>query len=402
MTKANLTTADTDSNNLQAEDGVQQAHSQPTTSQQTSQQPEISPARRRVRLLLLILVPLIAAIIGLIFYLLGGRYVETDNAYVKADKLPISTQVSGLVATVAVQENQAVAAGQLLFSLDEADFIVEQAQAEAKLAQVVTDLNALKASFAEKQAELDLAQSQLVYAKKQEARQANLSIKNYTSAANLDDARQNSQAAALKINALKQDMARIAASLNGGPEQPVKQHPLYKNAQADLNRAQLNLDRIAVRAAEPGVVSNLPKVGQYLHAGNLAMMLIATQSPWVEANFSETDITHMRPGQPVTISVDAYPDYQWTGTVDSLSPGTGAEFSVIPAQNATGNWVKITQRVPVRIHLDTAVTSEQASDSASEPEAATHNKPAPPLRAGLSATVKVDTEQKSRLNNWSF
>lgn len=407
MTKANLPTADTNSSNLQVEASSQQTTDQQTTGQQTidqqtGKQPDISPARRRVRLMLLVLVPLIATIIGVIFYLLGGRYVETDNAYVKADKVPISTQVSGLVSKVAVQENQAVAAGQLLFTLDDADFVVERAQAEAKLAQVVTDLNALKASFAEKQAELDLANSQLTYAKKQESRQVNLNAKNYTSAANLDDARQTTQMAALKIAAVKQEMASISANLAGGPEQPIAQHPLYKSAQASLNRAQLNLNRVAVHAAESGVVSNLPKAGQYLHAGNLAMMLITTQSPWVEANFSETDITHMRPGQPVTITVDAYPDYEWTGTVESLSPGTGAEFSVIPAQNATGNWVKITQRVPVRIHLDPAPTTEQHSASTAEPDTAASNQQAPPLRPGLSATVIVDTEQKSRLNNWSF
>lgn len=386
MNQANLTAADTDSSADQADATLQTDAS----SQQATSAPAMSPARGRIRMVLLVLVPLTAAIIGLTFYLLGGRYVETDNAYVKADKVPISTQVSGLVAQVAVQENQRVDANQLLFSLDNADFRVAQAEAEAKLAQVVTDLNALKASFAEKQAELDVASSQLSYAKKQENRQANLSIKNYTSAAMLDDARQNTQLAALKIATLKQDIARIRATLAGGPEQPIKQHPLYRSAQAELDRAQLNLERVEVHAAVAGVVSNVPKAGQYLHAGNVAMMLIATDSPWVEANFSETDITHMRPGQPVTISVDAYPDYKWQGTVDSLSPGTGAEFSVIPAQNATGNWVKITQRVPVRIHLT--------------PQTATGNNEqgAPPLRAGLSATVKVDTEQQSRLNNWSL
>ncbi|ART83190.1 hypothetical protein CBP31_11680 [Oceanisphaera profunda] len=389
MNKANHPAADTDSSAHQADATLQTDAS----SQQAASAPAMSPAQGRIRLVLLVLVPLLAAIIGLTFYLLGGRYVETDNAYVKADKVPISTQVSGLVAKVAVQENQRVDANQLLFSLDSADFRVAQAEAEAKLAQVVTDLNALKASFAEKQAELDVASSQLSYAKKQENRQANLSIKNYTSAAMLDDARQNTQLAALKIAALKQDIARIRANLAGGPELPIKQHPLYRSAQAELERAQLNLERVEVRAAVAGVVSNVPKAGQYLHAGNLAMMLIATDSPWVEANFSETDITHMRPGQPVTISVDAYPDYKWQGTVDSLSPGTGAEFSVIPAQNATGNWVKITQRVPVRIHLIAPTQDETATGN--------NEQAAPPLRAGLSAKVKVDTEQQSRLNNWS-
>ncbi|ART81130.1 hemolysin D [Oceanisphaera avium] len=344
----------------------------------------IPPKRRRLRLVLLILIPSLLALIGLIFYLLGGRYVETDNAYVKADKVPISTQVSGAVAQVLVRENESVNAGQLLFTLDPAQFEVEQAQAQAKLAQVVTNLTALKASYGEKEAELELANSQLVYAKKQEARQTNLSAKNFTSAASLDDARQTTKMAALKIAAIQQEMASIRANLAGGPERPLEEHPLYKSALADLNLAKLNLARTAVRAAVPGVVSKLPKVSQYLNTGTIALMLIETGSPWVEANFTENDITHMHAGLPVSITIDAYPSYKWTGTVNSLSPGTGAEFSVIPAQNATGNWVKITQRVPVRIQLN--------------PDA-----DAPPLRAGLSATVEVDTEQKNRLAAlWPF
>ena len=381
-TSANPQAAETTPSNSEPMDTAQVDTNQ--LENPAAQDTAIPPKRRRLRLVLLILVPLLLTIIGLIFYLSGGRYVETDNAYVKADKVPISTQVSGAVARVLVRENEQVSAGQLLFTLDPAQLEVEQAQADAKLAQVVTNLTALNANYGEKQAELELANSQLVYAKKQEARQANLSAKNYTSAANLDDARQTSKMAALRITAIQQEMASIRANLAGGPEQPLEAHPLYNSALADLNLAKLNLARGEVRAPAPGVVSKLPKVGQYLNTGTIAMMLLETGSPWVEANFTENDITYMHAGLPVSVTIDAYPGYKWSGTVNSLSPGTGAEFSVIPAQNATGNWVKITQRVPVRIQLDA-------------------NQDAPPLRAGLSANVEVDTEQKTRLATlWPF
>lgn len=339
--------------------------------------------RRRLRLVLLVLVPLLAAIIGVIFYLLGGRYVETDNAYVKADKVPISTEISGLVAEVLVQENQKVAAGQLLFRLDAAAFEVNKAQAEAKLAQVRSELAALKASYREKQAELELAKTQHGFALKQQRRQADLMTKHYTSTANFDDARQSAELAALKMTALKHDIVRIAENLAGGPDRPIESHPLYRAAQAELNRTKLDLEHVAVRAAAPGVVSNLPKTSQFLNAGTMAMILVETETPWVEANFTETDITHMQPGQAVTVHIDTYPDVEWSGTVDSLSPGTGAEFSVIPAQNATGNWVKITQRVPVRIRLNPT-------------------EGAPDLRAGLSARVEVDTGQTRRIAGMSL
>jgi multidrug resistance efflux pump len=196
--------------------------------------------------------------------------------------------------------------------------------------------------------------------------------------ARLDEARQASELAAQQITALEQDLKRIAASLGGAPDTPLEQHPSYRAAAAELAQAKLDLERTVVRAPLAGTVSKPPKPGQYVAAGATAMALVATGHVWVEANFTETDLTHVRPGQPVEVHVDTYPDAVWTGVVESLSPATGAEFAVIPPQNATGNWVKITQRLPLRIRLD--------------------ERPGlPQLRAGLSATVDIDTGHRRKV-----
>lgn len=188
---------------------------------------------------------------------------------------------------------------------------------------------------------------------------------------------------AQQTETLEQDLKRIAETLGGRVDTPVESHPAYRAALAELEQAKLDLARTEVRASLPGTVSKPPKPGQYVSVGSTAMALVVTGNLWVEANFTETDLTYAHPGQPVVVHVDTYPDAVWKGAVDSLSPATGAEFSVIPAQNATGNWVKIAQRVPVRIKLD------QVSGN-------------PPLRAGLSAIVEIDTAHRRRILGYSF
>lgn len=334
--------------------------------------------QRALRILLLIVVPAVAALVGAWVWLQGGRYIETDNAYVKADKVPVSAEVAGIVTEVLVRENQPVAAGQPLFRLDAAPFEVAVAKAQAKLAQARTDLAALKASYRQRQAQIALARTRLAFAQKDRQRQTDLAARNFISAARLDDASQGSELAEQQVVADEQDLERIAAALGGGPEVPVEKHPAYLGALAELRQAQLHLARIEVRASLPGTVSRLPKPGQYLAAGATAAALVADAAPWIEANFPEKDLTHVHPGQPVEVWVDTYPGSTWHGVVDSLSPATGAEFSLIPAQNATGNWVKIGQRLPLRIRLDPGPDAQ-------------------PLRAGLSATVRIDTGHRRTL-----
>jgi membrane fusion protein (multidrug efflux system) len=334
-------------------------------------------SRRTRRFFLLVVVPVVLALLAGVAYLRGGRYVETENAYVKADKVPVSAEVSGAIQDVLVNENQTVAAGQVLFRLSPAPFEVAVRKAQAKLAQVRTDLAALKASYREKQAEITLARTRLAFARRDEQRQAELAARHFIAAARLDEARQASELAGQQIAALEQDLARIAESL-GGVDTPLERHPSYLAAAAELAQAKLDLQRTEVRAPLAGTVSKPPKPGQYASAGTTAMALVASGEVWVEANFTETDLTHVRPGQAVEVRVDTYPDAVWTGVVESLSPATGAEFAVIPPQNATGNWVKITQRLPLRIRLDV--------------------KPGQPqLRAGLSATVDIDTGHRRRI-----
>ncbi len=335
-------------------------------------------ANRARRVQLMIVVPLIAALAVGLVYLHGGRYVETDNAYVKADEVPISTEVPGKIEQVLVAENQAVKAGQVLFRIDPAPFEVAVARAEADLAQVRTDLAATRASFREKQAEIKLARTRYDFALKNQHRQADLIAKKFISASGFDDAEQNTELARQQIEALEQALRQIAVTLGGSIDTPVEGHPRFLAAKARLDQARLDLERTEVRAPQAGTVSKVPKPGQYLKAGSTALVLVGDRHLWIEANFTETDLTYVRPGQRVTIRIDTYPHTQWTGSVQSLSPATGAEFSIIPAQNATGNWVKIIQRVPVRISFDAASGK-------------------PPLRAGLSAVVEIDTGHKRKL-----
>lgn len=335
------------------------------------------------RLILLVVVPSIAALAVGVVYLRSGRYVETDNAYVKADKVPISAEVSGTVREVLVNENEAVIAGQPLFRLDPAPFQVAVAKAEGKLAQVRTDLAALKAGYRGKQAEIALAQTRQSFAQKDQRRQADLVTKNFISLSKYDDAKQSTDLAGQQIDALNQDLKRIAETLGGSVDAPVERHPSYRVALAELEQARLDLARVEVRASLPGIVSKPPKLGQYVPAGSMALALVASGNLWIEANFTETDLTYVHPGQPVRIHVDTYPEAAWKGVVESVSPATGAEFSILPAQNATGNWIKIVQRVPVRIKIEAAPKMPQ-------------------LRAGLSTYVEIDTGHRRRLLGFSL
>jgi len=324
------------------------------------------------RLILLVIVPSLAAVVMLFLYLRGGRYVGTDNAYVESDKAPITAQVAGTIQEVLVHENDAVAAGQVLFRLDAAPFQVAVAKAEANVAQTRTNLLALRASYREKQAEIAVARTRHAFAVKDEGRQAALAAKNYVPATTLDTSRLNVALTDQQISALEEDLKRIAESLGGSVQAPVEQHPSYRMAVAELEQARLDLTHVEVRAPLAGIVNKRPTPGQYLSAGDMAMLLVVSASPWVEANLTEKDLTHVHPGQAVTVRVDTYPGITWSGVVESLSPATGSEFSIIPAQNATGNWVKVAQRVAVRIRLESAPNL-------------------PTLRSGLSAEVQIDT-----------
>jgi membrane fusion protein (multidrug efflux system) len=330
--------------------------------------------RRVIRWTLLLIGPIAAILIGGYIYYSGGRYASTDNAYIKADKVTLGAEVSGVIAGVPVAENEDVAAGDVLFRLDDSQYRVKLAKAEADLAEVVSSIASTKANYREMQAELGSARGDANYAKTEWQRQAGLKGTSAASKMKLDAARHDLETARHKVAVISEQLKAIRATLAGGVDVPVERNPRYQAAKADRDLAELNLQHTLVKAPFSGVVRNVPKVGRYVSAGEGAISLVADKRFWIEANFKETELTYIRPGQPVSISVDTYPDQTWTGKVDSISQATGAEFAILPAQNATGNWVKVVQRIPVRI----AVKTEGDGDG-------------PDLRSGMSSSVEIDT-----------
>ncbi len=348
----------------------------------TEEKPTPKP-RSNLRRLLLIGLPVLLLVGGGIFYLSGGRYAETENAYVQSSMILVSPEISGVVKKVDVSENQLVQAGDTLFEIDDAALVVAEAKAESKLAQVKIDFAGLKASYNEMQAEITAAQTKYDYAQKALVRQSSLAAKDILPEANLEDAQQASTLASQQIDTLKQDLNKIVASLGDSTDTPLEQFPSYVSAVADLNQAKLDLSHTIIKAPATGFASKLPAAGQYVTAGTASMALVASANMRVDANFTETELTAVKPGQPVVVYVDTYPDAKWKGVVDSISPATGAAYSVIPAQNATGNWVKIAQRIPVRIKLES-------------------NTDGPQLRIGMSAHVSIDTGQRRKVFGFGF
>jgi membrane fusion protein (multidrug efflux system) len=328
--------------------------------------------RRAARWLLLLIVPLVAIATGTIFYARGGRLVETENAYVKADIVAVSAGVAGRVAEVAVQDNEPVAEGRLLFRLDPEPFAIAQARAKAQMDVVRTEVQSLRAEYRETLLEAAEARERIAFLTLQFERQARLKEQGMTRADAYDEARHNVEVAKARLASIEQRIGRVLASLGGDPQLPVERHPRFAEAKAAYDAATFDLSRTEVRASTAGVVSNLKlQVGEYVEARKPVFSLIRSGPVWVEANFKETQLTHMRAGQPARVVADAYPDVEWEGVVDTIAPATGAEFAVLPPQNATGNWVKVVQRLPVRIRV------EQPADR-------------PALRAGMTVTVAVD------------
>ncbi|MBA2932611.1 HlyD family secretion protein [Sphingomonas sp. CGMCC 1.13654] len=335
--------------------------------------------RQRMRGPLLIAAPIAALIFVLFVYLHGGRYETTDNAYFQSGLGAVAANVSGQVIAVEVHDNQRVKAGQVLFRIDPAPFQATVDEAEAALADARTQVSSLQANYAQGQAELKAAQDQLAYAEREAARQKALLAEGISSQAQYDQARLAAQTAAQGIETSRQKNASVAATLSGRVDGPIETQPAIKRAQAALDRARLDLSYTVVRAKQDGIVTKVDQlqVGDYVAAAKPVFTLAGTRI-WIEANFKESQLDHMRIGQQATVEVDAFPDLKLTGHVVSFSPGTGNSFALLPPENATGNWVKVVQRLPVELDID--------------------NPPADvPLHAGLSVEVTVDTGHRRHL-----
>jgi len=330
--------------------------------------------RQRVRWALFALLPLVL-IAGGYWYVTGGQVMSTDDAYVNAEKVGISTDVSGIVQDVDVANNQYVTAGQILYRLDPRQFQIAVANAKASLAQVTLTLDAMKQDYkrmlsdvAAEQAQVDLDQTNY--------NRAEMLLHNGAGTqATYDQAKYALQTDTSKLQSLREQAQVQLARLGGNADTPTTELPQYLQAKAQLDEAQRQLDDTVVRAPFSGIVTDVPATapGRYLAASATAFYLVDTDHVWVDAQPKETELTYVRAGQPATVTVDTYPNAVWQATVQSISPAAAQEFSLLPAQNTSGNWVKVVQRVPMRIRIDTS------------------DKTLPPLRAGMSVVVNVRT-----------
>ena len=316
----------------------------------------------------------VALIVGGYLYVTGGAVMSTDNAYVQADMVGLSTDVSGIVTDVLVHDNQKVAKGNVLFKLDDLPFRLALDRAEAQIGNTRNDLVALQASYRNMQSQVEQAKTDVDFNNVNFKRQQQLITNDFTPRATFDAARNTLQASQQKLTSLEAQLAGIAANLNRNPDAPIEDHPRYKDALAARNEAARQLSHTVVKAPFAGIVTNVPSLqpGQYLAAAATAFNIVSTDHVWVQASPKETELAYVKPGQKVTIDVDSYPGERWVGTVESISPASASSFSLLPAENTSGNWVKVVQRIPMRIRVNNAPDK-------------------PLLRVGMSVELNVDT-----------
>ncbi|MET3582363.1 membrane fusion protein (multidrug efflux system) [Mesorhizobium robiniae] len=330
--------------------------------------------RRAGRFLLMFALPVALIAGGSYVWVTGGRYQETENANLQQAKVSIAADTAGRIVQVDIFDNQSVRQGDVLFVIDPEPYRIALAQADAAVAAARLNVEQLRAAYSQAIAQEKSDASQVDYAQSQYDRAADLARKGINAKSSLDEARNDLDKAKQQLAVAEQGILRAKAALGGNPDIETDKHPTVMAALAARDKAAYDLAQTTVRAPADGIVSQAAsfKVGQYVGSGTPLFSLVETADTWIDANFKETQLTHMKPGQKAEIVVDTYPGKTFEATVQAIGAGTGAEFSLLPAQNATGNWVKVTQRIPVRLQLADA-DAKMA------------------LRTGMSATVTVDT-----------
>ena len=330
--------------------------------------------RERLRRPLLLAVPIALAVFGIAGYLAEEPYVSTNDAFVRAAKVTLNARVSGQAVEVAVRDNERVRQGQVLFRIDPEPYQIAVDQTEARLLSARLQIDGLKATYRQQQAELQSAKDSGAFDEREYERKKALVASDFTPREVYDQTETNLKVARQRIASIEQQISNTIVALNGDPDIDISRHPTVRAAKAQLDRARLDLSYATVTAPDDGVVAKVDdlQVGNFVNPGAAVFSLLSSRRIWVEANFRETGLTHMRPGQEATISVDAYPDRPFRAHIVSMSPGTGSDFSVLPPENATGNWVKVVQRLPVRLEFDDI-------------------DPDRPLFSGISVTARVDT-----------
>ena len=336
---------------------------------------------RWVRPVLLIGVPTLAVIGALAVWLWGGRYVTTENAYVKADIARVAAEVTGLVKDVLVKDHARIKKGDLLVRLDDEPFTIALAKANADVDAARSEVRTMIARWREAQSELAEAQGNTSYWQAQLARNEQLAKRKVVSSSKLEEVANNALEARNKVLVMQSKVQRMLTQIGGDAARPIDEHPRVREKLAARREAALNLKRTEIRAPYDGTAVNVRlQAGEYVEPDTPLFAVVLANRPWVEANFKETELTHVRPGMSATIVLDIYPNIEWQAEVGSISPATGAEFALLPPQNASGNWVKVVQRLPVRLQL-------KPRDGE------------PPLRAGMTATVSVDTKRERKLSH---